>query len=251
MKKPAGLSGKAQMRSSGPASCQRVAAVMTGRVSVATAKRAAALGAGLIELRVDTFAGLEACELAESIEKLKKNTGLPILLTIRSDKEGGRARIPEKERAALYEALIPLADLVDIELASSGILKSVVKSAKRAKKRVIVSHHDFEATPREKKLKKIIDSAREAGADIVKIAAMVNSPGDLRRLAGLLVADTGLIVIGMGPMGCPSRVFFPMLGSLLTYCPITESTAPGQLGLRETVSELRRYGFGGHAGPVA
>lgn len=148
----------------------------------------------------------------------------------------------EKHRAVLYEALMPFADLVDIEL-SSGIRKSVVNFAKRAKKRVIISHHDFESTPGDKKLNKIVESARSSGGDIVKIASMVNSRDDLRRLAGLLSHERGLIVIGMGQLGKPSRVFFPMLGSLVTYCPVTRSTAPGQMSLKETRSELRRYGF--------
>ncbi|CAG0944033.1 partial 3-dehydroquinate dehydratase, partial [Anaerolineae bacterium] len=168
---------------------------------------------------------------------------LPILLTIRSSKEGGAADLPEKKRAAMFASLIPYCDLVDIELGSSGIRKIVVDSAKRAKKRVIVSHHDFESTPGDKKLRKIIESARAAGGDIVKIASMVNSRDDLRRLAGLLCSEKDLIVIGMGPLGRPSRVFFPFLGSRIAYCPISESTAPGQLSLKEMSAELKRYGF--------
>lgn len=219
-----------------------IAAVVTGRISVAAIRKAASLGAGLLELRVDTFATADPGELAASFEKLKKNTDLPILLTIRSEKEGGQARLTERQRAHLYETLIPFSDLVDIEL-SSGILKAVVNFAKRARKRVIISHHDFVSTPGDKKLKKTVESARSSGGDIVKIAAMVNSRDDLRRLAGLLTGEEGLIVIGMGPLGRPSRVFFPMLGSLVAYCPVTKSTAPGQLSLREMRSELKRYGF--------
>lgn len=220
-----------------------IAAVITGRITAGAAKKAASLGAGLLEVRVDTLAGLEPVRLLASFEKLKKNTSLPILLTIRSAKEGGEKEIPDKERASLYNALIPFSDLIDIELGSSGIRKSVINFAKRAKKRVIISHHDFESTPGDKKLKKIIESAREAGGDIVKIASMVNSRGDLRRLAGLLCSEDDLIIIGMGPQGRPSRVFFPMLGSLVTYCPVTKSTAPGQFSLKEMRSEFRRYGL--------
>lgn len=220
-----------------------IAAVITGRTTAGAVRKAASMGAGLLEIRVDTLTSLEPRELVASFEKLKKNTRLPILLTIRSAKEGGHKEIPDKERASLYKALIPFSDLVDIELSSSGIRKSVVNFAKRAKKRVIISHHDFESTPGDKKLKSIIEAARGAGGDIVKIASMVNSRDDLRRLAGLLCREDRLIIIGMGPRGRASRVFFPMLGSLVTYCPVTKSTAPGQLGLKEMRNELKRYGF--------
>lgn len=221
----------------------RIAAVVTGGINAGAVRKAASLGAGLLEIRVDTFAATQPEKLLASFEKLKKITELPILLTIRSTKEGGQSDLPDKARAALYGTLMPFADLVDIELSSSGIRKNVVDFAKRARKRVIVSHHDFEYTPGDKKLRKIIESARDAGGDIVKIASLVNTRDDLRRLAGLLCSEEGLIVIGMGPLGKPSRVFFPMLGSLITYGSTTKSTAPGQMSLKEMRAELSRYGF--------
>lgn len=243
MRKPSGRAGSVRMKTGAVGKAPLIAAVITGAVDAGAVRKAASLGAGLLELRVDTFTSIQPVRLLASFEKLKKITELPILLTIRSAKEGGQAKLSDRERASLYSALIPFADLVDIELSSSGIRKIVVDSAKRAGKRVIVSHHDFESTPGDKKLSKIIESAREAGGDIVKIASMVRSQDDLKRLAGLLCSDRGLIVIGMGPLGKPSRVFFPMLGSLITYCSVTKSTAPGQMGLKEMRTELSRYGF--------
>lgn len=243
MRKPSGKAGSVRMKTGAVGKTPLIAAVITGGVNAGAIRKAASLGAGLLELRVDSFTSIEPGRLLASFEKLKKITELPILLTIRSAKEGGQAELPDRERVAMYGALIPFADLVDIELSSSGIRKNVVDSAKRAGKRVIVSHHDFESTPGDKKLSKIIESAREAGGDIVKIASMVKTRDDLKRLAGLLCSDDGLIVIGMGPLGKPSRVFFPMLGSLITYGSITGSTAPGQMSLKEMRTELRRYGF--------
>jgi 3-dehydroquinate dehydratase-1 len=243
MIKSSGMAGSVLMKAGAVEKAPCVAAVITGGVNAGPVRKAASLGAGLLEIRVDTFPAIEPGRLLASFEKLKKITELPILLTIRSAKEGGQAQLSDRQRAALFSALIPFADLVDIELSSGGIRKNVVDSAKRAKKRVIVSHHDFESTPGDKKLRKIIESARESGGDIVKIASLVNTQDDLKRLAGLLCTENGLIVIGMGKLGKPSRVFFPMLGSLITYGSITESTAPGQMSLKEMLSELRRYGF--------
>lgn len=243
MRKPSARAGSVRMKTGAMGKAPLIAAVITGGVNTGAIRKAASLGAGLLEIRVDTFTSIEPVRLLASFEKLKKITELPILLTIRSTKEGGQLPLPDRQRAGLYQALIPFADLVDIELSSSGIRKNVVDFAKRSKKRVIVSHHDFESTPVDKKLSKIIKLSREAGGDIVKIASMVKSQSDLKRLAGLLCSDNGLIVIGMGALGKPSRVFFPMLGSLITYGSVTKSTAPGQMSLKEMQTELRRYGF--------
>jgi 3-dehydroquinate dehydratase-1 len=243
MRKPSGTAGSVLKKVGAVEKAPCVAAVITGGVNAGPIRKAASLGAGLLEIRVDTFTALEPGQLLASFEKLKKISQLPILLTIRSAKEGGKANLPDRQRAALFSALIPFADLVDIELSSGAVRKNVVDSAKRAKKKVIVSHHDFESTPGDKKLRKIIELARKSGADLVKIASLVNTQYDLKRLAGLLCSEKGLIVIGMGKLGKPSRVFFPMLGSLITYGSITKSTAPGQMSLKEMRSELRRYGF--------
>lgn len=221
----------------------RTVAVITGGATDSAARKAVSGGAGLVEARVDTFRELDPQSVSSSLKKLKKITGLPIILTIRSRAEGGMARMTEKERLGLFTALIPYADYVDIEVRSSGIFKNVVKSAKGKRKKVIASYHNFRSTPHDTKLNEIIESGRSGGADIIKLATHVGSPGDLRRLARLLFEYEDMIVIGMGPRGGASRVFFPMIGSLVTYGSISGKTAPGQLTLGALKKEFGRYGF--------
>ena len=228
------------------ASPRTAGVIVEGRVQSA-AKKALRDGADILELRADTFPDASAGAMRTVITGLK-NLGKPVLLTIRSRKEGGVHQIPDRERAKLYTALMPLVDAVDIELGSSAILKDVVGSAKDNNKKVIISYHNFKTTPGNGRLQDIIARAREKGADIVKIAAFARSPQDLKRLASLLAGQDDLIVIAMGERGKASRVFFPMLGSLLTYGSVTASTAPGQMTLREIKRELKKYGFGGGAG---
>lgn len=220
----------------------RAAGVIVEGREAAAAKKAAAAGADIFELRVDTFRDADVKKIEDTIRKLKA-LDKPVLLTIRSAKEGGKYAIPDRKREALFTALMPLADAVDIELASSGILGSVVNSAKSYKKKVIISYHNFKSTPGDKKLLELAANARASGGDIVKIAAYARGPEDLRRLAGFLTDFNDLIVIAMGGYGVASRVFFPMLGSLLTYGSITGQTAPGQMPLSEIKREFRRYGF--------
>lgn len=218
-----------------------VAGVIVGKVKDSTVKKALRDGADILEVRVDTFKETDPEALKKDLKAIRRS--LPVLLTVRSVREGGAAPIKDKKRAEVFEALMPFADIVDIELSSGGILKNVVNSARRHGKRVIISYHNFKATPGVKALQDIVKKARRSGAGIIKIATMVNGPEDLRRLAKILSGSDGLIVIGMGEKGACSRVFFPMLGSLITYGSIDRPTAPGQLSLKEIKKEFGRYGF--------
>jgi len=229
MKKGSGVPGPA------------VAGVIVGKAKSSTVKKALRDGADILEVRVDTFTETDPETLKKDLKTIRRS--LPVLLTVRSVKEGGANPMTDKKRAEVFEALMPFADIVDIELSSGGILKNVVNSARRHGKRVIISYHNFKATPGVKALQDIVKKARKSGAGIVKIATMVNGPEDLRRLAQILSASDGLIVIGMGEKGACSRVFFPMLGSLVTYGSIDRPTAPGQLKLKDIKKEFKRYGF--------
>lgn len=219
-----------------------VAGVIAGDIKKGTVKKAVSAGADLLEVRIDTFKnrGLEG--LRGSIETLK-STELPIILTVRSHREGGADKIPDKKRVEIFDSLTPFADMVDIELSSGNIVKTVVNFARRDGKKVIISYHNFKTTPAVKKLQDIIKKSRAMGADIVKIATFASGVEDLKKLAEILCDSNDLIVIAMGPDGAASRVFFPFLGSLVTYGSITEKTAPGQLSLKFLKKELKVYGL--------
>ncbi len=222
-----------------------VCGVIVKSIDFTGVNRALKAGADLIEVRLDTFSKRGITDIAEPLKRLKAK-GVPLLLTIRSSKEGGtggKGRLTSAERLALFIELMPLVDAVDIELSSVGIIKKVVKAARGKKKRVIVSFHDFKATPGREKLLRIIKEARGAGADIVKIASSVKGKVELSRLAGLLTDNKDLIVIGMGRKGSASRVFFPILGSLITYSGITGTNAPGQLSIAVLRREFKSYGY--------
>ncbi len=202
-------------------------------------------GADMLEIRVDTFSKREIKLLPEALNRLKARK-IPLLLTIRSARENGKAgkgRLTDAERLALFIELMPFFDAVDIELSSKRILKRVISTAKEKRIKVIVSFHNFKATPGTKSLVNTIKEARQAGGDIVKLAALVKGQAELKRLANLLTCDKDLIVIAMGAIGTPSRVFFPMLGSLITYAGISGANAPGQLSISKLKSEFRLYGY--------
>lgn len=212
-------------------------------------KKAVRDGADLVELRLDTFRKRNPAALVKTLRAFRGGGGdgggggVPLVLTIRSKAEGGRYTVKDSERLELFNALMPFVDGVDIELGSGKILKHVVSSAKRHKKKVIISYHNFKGTPPPATLRSTIERARRVGADIVKIAARAKTGAELKRLAGLLLRSNDLVVIAMGGYGTVSRVFFPVLGSLITYGSITRSAAPGQLPVRDIKRKLELFVF--------
>lgn len=201
--------------------------------------------ADLIELRIDRFTRLDAPHVLDVCRQARESTrssAMPIIATVRASYEGGKSRLDEAARLALYEAVIPAVDAVDVELASE--IREPVLSAARARRiPVIVSHHDFERTPPDGELLASIERGAATGADIVKLATMARESGDVDRLLGILRAhrSRNLILIAMGAEGAVSRVFFPLFGSLLTYACVEGAVAPGQLPLADLDRELRLY----------
>ncbi len=220
------------------------AGVIVGSISQRDVKKAILSGADILEIRVDTFPRRNPDDVARALRSLKA-AGRPLILTVRSKKEGGRFPIPDGKRLELFNALAPFATYVDIELFSGAILKSVVDLSRRLGKKLIVSYHNFRETPGAKELAGIVKKGFSLRPDIVKIACAAKDAGDLKRLASLLIDYDGLSVIGMGEYGKASRVFFPALGSRIAYGSITRRAAPGQMSVAEIKKEFRRFCIAG------
>lgn len=205
-----------------------------------TLDRLHTVGLDLAELRIDLFQE-KATEAV--VECAKGFSGFPVLATIRHSREGGAWSGSEAERLDLFSALLPHVDAVDVELAADEIRDEVVRRAHAAGKTVVLSSHDFSATPSLDALRLVVSAATHAGADLVKIATLANSDSDVRVLAHLLLESrmTPLVAIAMGDHGVKSRVFFPALGSRFTFAALDRSTAPGQLPLTKMVEEMRTF----------
>lgn len=218
---------------------QPAVAIAIQRAEAPQALRDAAPGA-IVELRLDALddpTPAAACAFAQ------RYTGFPLLATIRHREEGGGWKGSEAERLACFQAVVPLVDAVDVEIAVGSISESVVAVAHEAGRLVIGSFHDFEDSPSRERLEEVNAMGRNQGVDIVKVAARCNSAEDARRLAEFTLAHRAeqVIVVGMGPYGMASRIFFPALGSLITYTFLGEPTAPGQLNCQDTLTYLSSF----------
>ncbi|WMW21465.1 type I 3-dehydroquinate dehydratase [Methanolobus mangrovi] len=204
------------------------------------AKAANWLGADVLELRLDllNFSDLE--EAKKTIERIKVNTNLPCIATNRLQSDGGKWEGSEEERIALLTDILPFVEAIDIELSADADQRSkLIDAAKAAGVTVIVSAHDFNATPSVEEMKKILNNAYEAGADIAKLAVMAQSKQDvLNVLQATADIDKPVCTIAMGELGKHSRIVAPCYGSRLTYGAIAKAVAPGQIKIHELKSAL-------------
>jgi 3-dehydroquinate dehydratase-1 len=152
----------------------------------------------------------------------------------------------EKDRESLLlEAIEAGAAFVDIEIESKETFKNaLIKKALECGCKVIVSYHNFKMTPVREELEHLIDWCFDSGADLAKLACMVQSNTDNVRLLGLLSDTKPKVVIGMGQLGKITRIVGPLLGSQFTYASLDEKkeTAEGQINhilLRKILKSLK------------
>ena len=94
--------------------------------------------------------------------------GRPVLLTIRSAREGGRWRGREAERLALVLHGLDVAAAVDLEIAAPAF-GLVAEAAHRRGVKVVGSFHDFGGTPDLARMARVEARGRRMGVDVVKI----------------------------------------------------------------------------------
>lgn len=221
----------------------RIAIVLRDGVPRHDVDAAMSRGGDMVEMRVDLYGDTGPDHVCHEALRLQP---FPRIGTIRSSEEGGGWQGRESERLDLFRKLAPVVDAIDVELSATSIAASVVDCAKEANIPVIGSFHDFQGTPDRQTLDNILHNAETLGVSITKIATNCTDADALRRLARLLMdhPERPLVIIGMGAAGLSSRVFFPLLGSMVAYTFLGAPSAPGQLNLEDTVRYIRLFSGG-------
>ncbi len=203
------------------------ATVTAGTTAELRAARDAVRGADLVELRLDGVADLD-------VDGALAGRSCPVVVTCRPVWEGGRFDGSEEERRRILLRALDLgADRVDLEW-RGGFEKLV---AERRGRNVVLSMHDFEATPAD--LESRYRAMRATGAEVVKIAARSRSATDVVRLHRLGRGARGgsAVLVGMGPIGVPTRLLPGHFGSAWTYAG--DGVAPGQVPLSDMIGRYR------------
>ncbi|AGT32364.1 3-dehydroquinate dehydratase [Geobacillus genomosp. 3] len=208
----------------------------------------------LLEWRADFFRMIDDQDrVLATARALRSVAGdIPILFTIRSEREGGQPiPLDENERERLLAAVCEsrTVDLVDYELAYGDRIADVRRMAEQCGIRLIVSRHYFDGTPSKETIVADMRAAERYGADIAKVAVMPKSPGDVLVLLqateeARCELSIPLITMAMGGLGAITRLAGWLFGSAVTFAVGNQSSAPGQIPIedvRAVLSVLQTY----------
>lgn len=145
-----------------------------------------------------------------------------------------------KRKELLLTAIKTGAAYVDLDLREDINLRLELREIlQKTSCRLILSYHNFQETPQNDYLSKIIIEAEEQGADLIKLACFIHHPHDNARLLSLIPAKKPVVVCGMGPLGRITRLAALFCGSPFAYASWDENlaTAPGQIDY-QTLQQL-------------
>lgn len=183
------------------------------------------------------------------LDDLREYAGeLPVIATNRPSWAGGAAAAgPARLEALETAASLPCVSAVDVELESveRGDADALVAGAREYDTHVVVSTHDFEATPDTETCRSLLARADDHG-DVAKLAVTAAGPDDvltvLQATLAATRAGTTVATMAMGDAGRHSRAIAPIYGSKIGYAPVDASraTAPGQFDLATLRSLIDR-----------
>jgi len=196
---------------------------------LAHARREAESGETFLEFRLD-FLDRPAQGAGAIRSFLDKFPDTLIVATCRRHQNHGKFNGSiEDQMAVLDEAVRCGAQAVDIEIESAEAAQDRLHQF-RGRAQVIVSYHNFEATP---PLDTVVARMLRVGADAYKIVTTARKPSDSVRVlsAARALPKHRLVVLAMGELGFPTRVLSPVFGGAFTYAAplVAEGTAAGQV----------------------
>ena len=194
--------------------------------------------ADLAEIRLDA---LDAPPSSAQLRSFVQASPMPLIFTCRRREEGGSFQGEDEERVEWLSAAVKAgAEFVDIELLTLANLRNgLIAEAHEAKCKVIISWHNFSATPLQDELSSVLEAQKDAGADIAKIVTMARDRSDIPRLFRLYYQAESLgmplVSFCMGDIGRLSRIACLAMGAFMSFASLESGleTAPGQIPLKK------------------
>ena len=222
-------------------SSPRVVATVTQADDLSHLARGGEAPCDVLEYRLDVLLPHE-----DEAARVMAASPRPFLLTVRAPAEGGLGDLDAPARLAVYRRHLGGAALVDTEIASlslpdfSGFPGEVHASGAR----LVASFHDFNGFPGREAIADRLAEAYARGADIAKVAVVVETMDELFDLVSLVAYHRGkgrlISAMGMGAMGKLSRLVLAKAGSCLNYGYLRVPNAPGQWEAAELGALLGR-----------
>jgi 3-dehydroquinate dehydratase type I len=209
-------------------------------------RRAENLGADLIEIRLDCMQE-DILSQMDGIKKIISNVSVPLIATNREYNQGGKRVQEEKQR---IKTLAKAAEIgfqyIDIELTTAD-LRHTIRKVKDLGSKPIISFHDFNGTPSDLEMRRIVKSQIEAGAAVCKIITTANTLDDSIRcllFTQKMSKVTDIVCFAMGSKGVLSRILSPLFGAFFTFSSLETDleTALGQVSFSEQKELYRKLG---------
>ncbi|MDR0525056.1 MAG: type I 3-dehydroquinate dehydratase [Spirochaetaceae bacterium] len=202
--------------------------------------------ADLAELRVDC---LEPDERL-LIRRFPGLAGIPVILTIRRDLDGGYYSGGEGSRIALFAKGLTFADenrqrnFAYVDFEEYLQVPTLDEAARTCGARIIRSYHNM--TGVDENLGERLRNLQQTGDELVKVAVSPQTFEDVVRIfkAGRETLSLEKILIGMGPLGGPTRILAELMGSRISYASVQDdpdlpALALGQFSPRELSEDFR------------
>ena len=196
------------------------------------ARREAEAGEIFLEFRLDFLSA--PAKGAEAIARfLEQFPDCIILATCRRHQNHGKFNGSIDEQLAILDLAVRSgADAIDIEIETAEVAQERLNQF-RGRTQVIVSYHNFEATP---PMDTIVGRLLKVQADAYKIVTTARKPSDNVRVlaAAKALPKQHMIVLAMGELGFPTRVLSPIFGGVYSYAApmLAQGTAAGQVSAR-------------------
>ncbi len=173
----------------------------------------------LVELRVDFLEEDERLKIRDFPSQIE----IPAILTIRRKNDGGLYEEGESSRTMLFARALAFADdnpkknFAYVDFEEDYHIPSLEDAALAFGTKIIRSFHDMKNPVDDIAAK--LDSLRQTGYEIPKIAFMPHSLSDVTKIfkSAEKWKDSEQIICAMGPLGLPTRILSEKIHSYLSY----------------------------------
>ena len=196
------------------------------------ARREASAGEIFLEFRLDFLDNPR--KGADAIRTfLEQFPDCILLATCRRHQNHGKFNGSIEEQLAVLDLAVRNgAHAIDVEIETAEVAQDRL-SQFRGRTQVIVSYHNFEATP---PMDTVVNRVMRVQADAYKMVTTARKPSDNLRVLSVAKAlpKHRVIVLAMGELGFPTRVLSPIFGGVYSYAApmCAEGTAAGQVSAR-------------------
>lgn len=187
----------------------------------------------IIEWRADFLSKEAIMAVAPAI--FEKFAGREVLVTIRTDKEGGNIQLTDDEYVQLLKDINAIfnPDYIDFEYFSHmDAFQQMLNFSN-----LVLSYHNFDETP--ENLMETFSELTALAPRVVKIAVMPESEQDVLDLMNYtrgfktLNPEQEYATMSMGKLGRISRLSGDVFGSSWSFASLEHVSAPGQIALAD------------------